>query len=304
MEISKYKKGEFGYWWTIKKGNEDIEGQAYDGDIACNNKRLTSLKGAPKEVSGNFDCDENKLTSLEYCPQKVGGNFWCCSNELTSLEGCPQEVGKGFNCSDNKLISLKGCPQEVGSYFICGANELTSLEGSPEKVGGDFICSYNNLISLEEGPKEIGGEFICNNNNQATYILASRYEDDEWYTIYATYKTLEEAKKDWKKELKSFFEYGPDDCTSLILAKCELSEEQFNKLQDHIKQCDVDDMHMYDEEFTAFMREIFYDHGDKIHWEGCDGVFEIHERAEDNGEDPEDNKVFTKYFDQYFECHY
>lgn len=140
--------------------------------------------------------------------------------------------------------------------------------------------------------------------NKTIYILASRYEHDEWYVIHATYETLTEAEKNWKKELKSFFKYGPDDCTSFILAKCELSEEQFNRLQDHIKQCDNDDTHIYDEEFTTFMREIFYDHGDKIHWEGCDGVLEIYEKAEDKGEDPNDDKVFTKYFNQYFKRNY
>lgn len=140
--------------------------------------------------------------------------------------------------------------------------------------------------------------------NKTICILASRYECDEWYVIHATYETREEAEKNWKKELKSFFEYGPDDCTSFILAECELSEEQFTKLQDHIKQCDEDDMHMYDEEFTAFMREIFYDRGDKIHWEDCDGALEICEKAEDNDEDPNDNKVFTKYFNQYFKRNY
>lgn len=140
--------------------------------------------------------------------------------------------------------------------------------------------------------------------NKTIYILASRYEHDEWYVIYATYETLTEAEKNWKKELKSFFKYGPDDCTSFILAKCELSEEQFNRLQDHIKQCDDDDMHIYDEEFTTFMREIFYDHGDKIHWEDCEGALEIYEKAEDKGEDPNDDKVFTKYFNQYFKRNY
>lgn len=140
--------------------------------------------------------------------------------------------------------------------------------------------------------------------NKVIYILATRYEHDEWYNIHATYETLAEAEKNWKKELKSFFKYGPDDCTSFILAKCELSEEQFEELQYHIKQCDEKDMHAYNEGFTTFMREIFYDNGEKIHWEGCDGAFEIYEKAEDKGEDPEDDKVFTKYFNRYYRKYY
>ena len=140
--------------------------------------------------------------------------------------------------------------------------------------------------------------------NKLIYILASRYEYDEWYIIHATYETLVEAEKNWKKELKSFFKYGPDDCTSFILAKCELSEEQFAELQRHIKLCDEKDMYAYDEEFTTFMREIFYDNGEKIYWEGCDSVLEMYQKAEDKDEDLEDDKVFTKYFNQYFKTHY
>ena len=45
----KYKKGEFGYWWTVEKGNKDIEGKVYAGSIACYCSSLTSLKGAPKK---------------------------------------------------------------------------------------------------------------------------------------------------------------------------------------------------------------------------------------------------------------
>lgn len=39
----KYRKGEFGYWWTRK--NEDIEGGKYEGSICCP-ENLTSLRGA------------------------------------------------------------------------------------------------------------------------------------------------------------------------------------------------------------------------------------------------------------------
>lgn len=108
------------------------------------------------------------------------------------------------------------------------------------------------------------------------------------------------AKNIDKITLKNFH----DNKIDLTTLEVELSEEQFNRLQDHIKQCDDDDTHIYDEEFTTFMREIFYDHGDKIHWEDCDAILEIYEKAEDKGEDPNDDKVFTKYFNQYFKRNY
>jgi len=52
---NKYKKGEFGYWWTVTKGNEDIDGIDYRGDIKASDKGLYSLRGAPRSVSGDFN---------------------------------------------------------------------------------------------------------------------------------------------------------------------------------------------------------------------------------------------------------
>lgn len=52
----KYKKGEFGYWWTVIKGNKDIKGKVYVGIISCRCSGLVSLKGAPEKVGGYFNC--------------------------------------------------------------------------------------------------------------------------------------------------------------------------------------------------------------------------------------------------------
>ena len=160
----KYKKGEFGYWWTVIKGNKDIEGKVYVGIISCRYSSLVSLKGAPKEVGGSFYCHGNDLTSLKGAPEKVGGNFDCSYNKLTTLEGAPKEVGGGFDCSCNKLTSLKGAPKEIGDGFDCSYNKLTSLKGAPKEVGGNFYCSGNALTTLEGAPKEVGGNFDCSHN--------------------------------------------------------------------------------------------------------------------------------------------
>lgn len=99
------------------------------GDFYCYNNKLTSLKGAPKEVSGGFDCSYNKLTSLEESPERVG---W------------------SFNCSDNNLKDLKGSPEKVRGFFDCSFNDLTTLEGAPKKVEKDFYCMCNNTQFTEE----------------------------------------------------------------------------------------------------------------------------------------------------------
>ena len=97
-----------------------------------NNDKLTSLKGAPKEVGAGFSCSEClKLKSLEGAPETVGGNFYCrACPELKTLQGAPKTVGGSFNC--------KGCP------------DLTSLKGAPKTVEKDFDCyDCPNLHSLD-----------------------------------------------------------------------------------------------------------------------------------------------------------
>ena len=131
------------------------------GYFDCNNNRLTTLEGAPKEVGRNFYCSDNKLTTLEGAPNKVGGIFNCSDNKLTTLEGAPNKVGGIFDCYRNELTTLKGAPQEVGGDFDCTDNKLTTLEGAPQKVGGDFYCSNNpNLVLSEDKPSWIEGKYI------------------------------------------------------------------------------------------------------------------------------------------------
>ena len=133
-------------------------------NFICINNNLTSLKGAPQEVGGNFNCKNNQLISLEGSPTKVNGYFDCHNNQLTSLKGAPQTVGRDFYCYENQLTSLKGAPQIVGGDFYCNNNQLTSLEGAPQIVGGHFYCDYNHLTSLEGAPQIVGGNFRCSKN--------------------------------------------------------------------------------------------------------------------------------------------
>ena len=148
----------------IVKKSEDIFEKDESGNVYCSNNQLTSLRGAPQEVSGGFDCGYNKLTSLQGVLQKVARNFYCNNNQLTSLQGAPQKVGGGFDCSYNQLISLQGAPQEIKGNFCCNNNQLTSLQGAPQEIEGSFYCSYNQLISLQGAPQKVGGGFDCSNN--------------------------------------------------------------------------------------------------------------------------------------------
>ena len=140
-----------------------------EGDFICTNMGLTSLEGAPLEVTGFFNCSSNKLTSLEGSPKKVR-DFICAQNLLTSLKGSPKEVGGSYNCSQNELISLEGSPKEINGGFCCSNNKLTSLEGSPDIVEGNFNCSWNSLTSLKGAPKKITGNFTCSFNKKLSSL--------------------------------------------------------------------------------------------------------------------------------------
>jgi len=135
--------------------------------FTCSNNKLTSLKGAPKNVGWGFYCNNNQLTSLEGAPQRFSGDFDCSNNNLINLEGAPESVDR-FDCSNNQLTSLKGAPREVSSSFDCSHNLITSLVGGPKTIKDDyeingngirvyhyFDCTHNNLTSLDGAPEKI-----------------------------------------------------------------------------------------------------------------------------------------------------
>lgn len=136
---SKYKKGEFGYWWTVEQGNADIEGKVYPKSIYASLKGLTSLKGAPKEVKGYFMCDNNKIVSLKGSPKKVTGIF---------------------NCGDNPLTSLKGGPEYVGESYMCGGTYISDFDGLAKEIGKDLYCQKNPKLKSLENNSNIKGKII------------------------------------------------------------------------------------------------------------------------------------------------
>lgn len=139
------------------------------------------------------------------------------------------------------------------------------------------------------------------------YLIVSRYDRDEFYNIYGkgVYTDLKEAKKDWKKELKSFLGMGPDDVYVIGLVQCQLSNNELKELEDHIKKFDTEDSYEYNSNFIDFMKAHLNIYDNAICGpDGYDGASEIWEEAEDDGEDPEDDKVFTKYFNRYYRRYY
>ena len=146
--------------------NDFFEWGTVKSSFDCSRSHITSLKGAPKHVSGDFTCSVcADLKTLEGAPKKVDRHFYCtyCS-ELESLEGAPEYVGGAFSCTNcPELTSLKGAPEKVGGNFNCtGCDKLKTLEGASKIVERDFKClKCTNLISLKGAPKEVGGDFDC-----------------------------------------------------------------------------------------------------------------------------------------------
>lgn len=66
----------------IKKLPSYIQFGKVNGYFTCSLNKLTSLKGAAKEVGGIFNCSYNKLTSLEGAPKNVIGSFACEGNTI------------------------------------------------------------------------------------------------------------------------------------------------------------------------------------------------------------------------------
>mgnify|MGYP003605860469 CR=1 FL=1 len=82
----------------------DLTGQHYMGSILVNGLGLTSLEGAPREVSGSFNCSDNNLTSLEYGPDYVSGYYNATGNKnLTSLKGCATTIKGAFWCDKSSI---------------------------------------------------------------------------------------------------------------------------------------------------------------------------------------------------------
>ncbi len=127
------------------------------GDIKISYQGLKELPDLSSViVQGNFYCNDNRLTSLKGAPREVTGDFWCHFNFLTSLEGAPKKVGDSFWCHNNALTSLAHAPQEVGGYFYCNnmRDSLKNLEGAPRKFK-ELHSDFGTFQSWDEIPEEV-----------------------------------------------------------------------------------------------------------------------------------------------------
>jgi len=165
-EEDKYISGDFGYYWTVTKGNEDIENSIIDEYIDVSDAGLTSLRGAPKEAKG-FNCSDNNLISLEFSPEIINGDFNCSSNKLKSLEYGPKTVNGNYVCTLNKLQNLQGSPRSTKGFY-CEYNKLSTLVGAPDMVD-EFRCQNNRLSDLVFLPQIVNEDLHAEHNLLETF---------------------------------------------------------------------------------------------------------------------------------------
>ncbi len=98
-----------------------------DGNVNLSYMGLTKIPIKFNKISGRFWCNNNKLTTLKGSPKEVGVYFECSNNKLTSLEHC-SNIKRSLYCSNNKLKNLIGIGI-VNTNIYMYNNPLESLEG-------------------------------------------------------------------------------------------------------------------------------------------------------------------------------
>ena len=170
----------------VIKGDIDLEGKGLtelpdlskvtvEGYFWCGSNKLTSLKGAPREVGGDFLCDKNQLTSLHGSPREVGGRFMCHTNQLTTLQGASQKIGGNFRCTHNyNLSSLFGLPNMPEKYGISCDYKLREKYGCPVAEHGT-IC-YKDLIESSLYKSELSAYKIRQKNKEDKKNAQARFK--------------------------------------------------------------------------------------------------------------------------------
>ena len=100
-------------------------GSAWDveGDVDISRSGLHSLAALPARfgvIDGYFDCSGNNLTTLDGAPQQVSKNFYCHDNGLIDIRTMEGKVGGAFYCDTNvPLLGFwKMNPKAFGSIRL------------------------------------------------------------------------------------------------------------------------------------------------------------------------------------------
>ena len=100
---------------TNLKGCPKYVGDNFD----CSYNQLKTLEGAPRKVGRIFECQYNEeLSSLKGAPEEVS-NFDCRFTGIHDFTGGPKKVEDDFLFTMDHIKSFEGAPKEIGGAFIC-----------------------------------------------------------------------------------------------------------------------------------------------------------------------------------------
>lgn len=125
-------------------------------------------------VVGNFDLSGCDLKSLKGCPKNVSGDFNISNNrDLKSLEGSPEYIKGYYRAERTGIENLEGCTPQLTDLVLDDNQNLISLKGSPKKVRNISLTRCYNLESLEGGPEELTARFTANDNYQLKSLIGA-----------------------------------------------------------------------------------------------------------------------------------
>ena len=96
-------------------------------------------------------------------------------------------------------------------------------------------------------------------NKTSVYMILDRYESAEFYHIFGDgiYTDKNKAVEDYKKELKDFQAYGPDDGHTFMLFQFDLEDVDLAALKEYYNKYLANSSdYAYDEDFTDFMENL------------------------------------------------
>jgi hypothetical protein len=115
-----------------------------DGDVDLSERNLSKLPLKFGRVTGNFNCQNNKLTTLEGCPREVSGDFYCNNNQITIIKGELEFVKVPPNIENNPI-------QEVYQLF-------STFKSFQDSLDYNYFRSPNQIVKnrFEEACEEAG----------------------------------------------------------------------------------------------------------------------------------------------------
>lgn len=88
---------------------------------------------------------------------------------------------------------------------------------------------------------------------KTTYIVYLDEPEENWYDLYYVGISAQRSKKLFKKEVKSFLGFVPEDTTKLKLVQVDLGSKEFNLLRNNLNEGD------FNSSVSTILRDIELD---------------------------------------------